>query len=148
MAKATVGDYVVVIAKCEASGIEKWAFLDTEECLKLPIFKMGMFTNHPFIQAAISGVKTFKDMKNIELSFELSGDSCNVKIYQTIMKFEKVSSALSGITEEIKWYNPIQAISFGRLDDLSFQITEIIMSTGQRMNSAGLKPDQNHKFNL
>jgi hypothetical protein len=143
MANETVGDYVVVLAKCEASGIEKWAFIDTDKCLKLPIFKIGLLTNHPIIQAAKSGVKTFSDLKNIELSFELSGKDCNVKIYQTIMKFEKVSSALSGITDKIKWYNPIQAITFGRMDELSFQIIETIMTVGQKT-----KPGQDQTFNF
>lgn len=143
MEKETVGDYIAILAICEASGMEKWAYIDTDKCLKLPIFKMGLF-GHPMVRAVKAAIKTFSDLKNIELSFELDGDKCNVKVYQTILKFEQSGFVLDKIDSPIKWYNPLVALAEGNLDNLSFQIVQLILDTRQKMKVANKNRRQDY----
>ena len=148
MANETVGSYVVVLAKCEASGMEQWAFLDTDRYLKLPIFKMRFFNMYPFVKAARSVIHLFEEIRNLELEFELKGDYCNIKIYETILKFQKATCNPTGMSKNIKWHDPLSAMTSGRLDDLSFQIIELIAKTKLQMIEKSKDSTQDHHFQL
>ena len=150
MAKATVGKYVIIVAKCDASGKHKWLFVKNNATKKweLPTAKIGRLDQHPIISAVKSSIAIFGDLTNIELSFELDGDDVTAKVYDVQFDFEQKFKKV-----ESEWHDPIgvlasSKVNKSKIDEFTESIMEIIIGTYAKMQGKKATKSNPLKFDL